>query len=201
MKRSSLILLIAAAISACGDSTGPSGEPPVLSLVAPNQGTVGTEVRITGTGLSSNVEVFFGNLKSPRVVLEAGELFALAPSGLVAGQTYDIKVSKGGASSNVLRAAFTAVPRDIARVNGATKATGLVGVTIIVEGSAFGDVPGPGKVYFAGAGGVRIPAVVADSLNDWTNAFVVTTVPQVPLTSPRSGSRPPPALATPSSCA
>jgi hypothetical protein len=179
MKRSSLVLLIAAALAACGDSTGPSGEPPVLSLVSPNQGTVGTEIRITGTGLNSaNVEVFFGSLKSPRVVLEAGELFALAPSGLIAGQTYDIHVSKAGASSNVLKAAFTAVPPDIAHVNGATKATGLIGMTIIIEGSAFGDVPGPGKVYFAGAGGMRIPAVVADSLNDWTNAFVVTTVPQ-----------------------
>ena len=179
MKRTSLILLIVAAVAACGgDSTGPRGEPPVLALIAPARGTVGTEVHISGQGLSTGtVEVFFGSLKSPRVVIESGELYALAPSGLVAGQTYDLRVAKGGVSSNVLPAAFTAIPPDIARVNGATKATGLIGMTLIIEGDAFGDVPGPGKVYFADAAGARIPAVVADTLNDWTNGFVVTTVP------------------------
>jgi IPT/TIG domain-containing protein len=180
MKRSHLVLLSVLVLAACGgDSTGPKGTPPVLSLLAPARGTVGTEVHLSGQGLNATgIEVFFGSLKSPRVVIENGELYALAPSGLVAGQTYDVRVSKSGLTSNILPAAFTAVPPDIARVNGATKATGLIGMTLIIEGDAFGDVPGPGKVYFADASGARIPATIADSLNDWTNGFVVTTVPQ-----------------------
>jgi hypothetical protein len=80
----------------------------------------------------------------------------------------------GGADT--LPAAFQAVAPSVSRVNGVTKPTGLVGMTVLIEGDAFGDAR-HGKVYFVGAGGAQIPAVVADSANDWTNTFVVTTVP------------------------
>jgi hypothetical protein len=102
-------------------------------------------------------------------------VYATAPEGLVLGTTYDVRiVNRGGADS--LLAAFTVVAPTITRVNGVTKPTGLIGMTVLIEGDAFGDAR-HGKVYFAGSGGTKIQAVIADSANDWANNFIVTTVP------------------------
>jgi hypothetical protein len=63
----------------------------------------------------------------------------------------------------------------ITQVNGVTEPVGLIGMTVIIEGSSLGD-SARGKVYFRGAGGVRIQAAAARA--DWTDAFIITTVPQ-----------------------
>jgi hypothetical protein len=60
------------------------------------------------------------------------------------------------------------------RVNGVSVPTGLVGMTVMVEGAQLGD-GGCGQVYFLGDGGTRIAANVVGA--DWTNQFVITTVP------------------------
>jgi hypothetical protein len=59
---------------------------PVLSALSPVQGAVGTEVRIDGAGFTDHVTVRFDNLESPRVMRQGGSLFAVAPTGLVAGR-------------------------------------------------------------------------------------------------------------------
>jgi hypothetical protein len=64
----------------------------------------------------------------------------------------------------------------VTRVNGVTKPTGVIGMTVLIEGNAFGDAK-HGKVWFEGAGGTRIQAVIADSAGDWANEFIVTSVP------------------------
>src|SRR6185503_15192918 len=49
--------------------------------------------------------------------------------------------------------------------------------------SAFGDAK-HGKVFFTGSGGTPIQATIADSINDWTDSYIVTSVPNgVPNTS------------------
>jgi hypothetical protein len=62
-------------------------------------------------------------------------------------------------------------------VNGATKPSGNVGSTVILEGKAFGDQQGTGKVRFSDGAGGTIDVVIADPANDWTDGFIVTTVP------------------------
>lgn len=178
------ILLGAAIFSACGDgdSTGPTGELPVLTQASPSTGTVGTEIRIDGSGFPANglPEVFFNNTAAPVVTLEGGALFATAPAGLTAGTTYAIRVVNPGGKADTLAAAFQATAPMTLRINGVTKPTGLRGMTVVVEGSAFSDnlrMSGA-KVFFSGSGTTRIEAVIADSANDWTDRFVVTTVPQ-----------------------
>ncbi|MGH7464305.1 MAG: IPT/TIG domain-containing protein, partial [Longimicrobiales bacterium] len=183
MTRYRLLLLpiMAAALGACGDDsrTGPTGIKPVLSSISPVQGTVGTEVRIDGTSFSAvAVSVYFNALESPRVELEGGAVHARAPEGLQAGAVYTLRVVNDGGMADTLANAFTAVAPDIDRVNGATSPTGLIGMTIMIEGGAFGDSPGNSSVYFAAADGSPIEAVIADSANDWTNSFIVTSVPQ-----------------------
>src|SRR5215207_7095807 len=63
----------------------------------------------------------------------------------------------------------------ITQVNGVTEPLGLVGMTVIIEGASLGD-SARGKVYFRGTGGARIQAAAARA--DWTDAFIITTVPQ-----------------------
>ncbi len=151
--------------------------PPVIDSISPRRGTVGTEVRIYGSRFTSDsLAVYFGDLKSPKVQLSGGSVFATAPEGITLGSTYDIRVLNRLLEADTIAAAFQVVRPKVARANGVTKPTGLVGMLIFVEGDAFGDVK-HGKAYFRASDGTRIQAVIADSANDWANTYVLTTVP------------------------
>jgi hypothetical protein len=177
----STIVALATFACACGDDpAGPGVTPPALTAIAPTTGTVGTEVRIDGVGFTSRVTVRFGDLESPRVIQQAGAIFALAPEGLEPGRQYDLHVLNDGTAADTADFAFTAEPPAIDRVNGVTKPTGLRGMTLILEGGAFSDSVGlsRARVYFSSPTGAKIPAAVTDTANDWSDRFVVTSVPQ-----------------------
>jgi N-acetylneuraminic acid mutarotase len=178
--RAALALMVAA-LAGCGDdSSEPNVDPPTLTALSPAQGTVGTEVRIDGTGFSNQVKVRFDNLESPRVIRQGGSLYALAPAGVTAGRQYAVHVLNDGVRADTATLMFTAIAPDIDRVNGVTRPTGLRGMTLILEGSAFSDSVGmsQARVYFSGPSGTRLPAVIADPGADWADRFVVTSVPQ-----------------------
>ena len=179
------IATITAAITACGgdNSVAPPVTPPVADSINPQRGTVGTVVRLMGSAFTDSARVFFGGIPSPKVERQGSQLYVTAPEGLVRGTTYDLRVVNRDGGTDTLVAAFQAVSPTVSRVNGVTKPTGLIGMTVLIEGDAFGDAK-HGKVYFVGTGGTQIQAAVADSLNDWTNNFIVTTVPSgTPTTS------------------
>src|SRR5689334_16959767 len=178
MRRVLSICVVAAALSACGGdkSVGPNAAPPVADSINPARGTVGTVVRIMGTGFSDSAHVFFNAIPSPKVERQGTQLYATAPEGLSLGTTYDVRVMNRDGGADTLVAAFHVVSPIVSRVNGVTKPTGLTGMTVLIEGDAFGDAR-HGKVFFAGSGGVPIQATIADSANDWTNGYIVTTVP------------------------
>lgn len=182
MKRIAIISLVLAAIgTGCGkDASGPEVDPPVLSTLSPDRGTVGTEVKIEGTGFTSHVTVRFDDLESPRVLQQGGQLFALAPAGLLPGRTYSVRVLNDGTRADTSGLTFTTTEPLISRVNGVTKPTGLRGMTLILEGSAFSDSVGlsEARVFFSGATGTPIQATVTDTVQDWTDRFIVTSVPQ-----------------------
>ncbi len=67
-------------------------------------------------------------------------------------------------------------PPVVTSVNGATLPTAPVGGTVIVEGMNFGNVQGGAQVLFTAEAGGTVPAVIA-SPGDWTDVFIVTTVP------------------------
>ena len=171
-----LIAMLASA--ACSDgATAVPVVPPVADSIAPVRGTVGTEVRIYGTGFgSSNVNVFFGGLQAASVTYESGSLFAVAPEGLAANSRYDIRVVNADLGADTLIQAFETVAPNVVRVNGVTKPTGLVGMLVFIENSAFGDAA-HGGVFFRASDGSRIRAAIADSANDWADSYIVTTVP------------------------
>src|SRR5919199_5243180 len=69
-------------------------------------------------------------------------------------------------------------PPTLTLVNGVSKPTGLVGMTILIEGTNLGDAA-HGKVLFTPAGGgTPVEATIANPTGDWTNSFVVTILPQ-----------------------
>ncbi|HEV8218491.1 MAG TPA: hypothetical protein VGP95_21725 [Gemmatimonadaceae bacterium] len=178
MRRALSIGIAIAALSACGGdkSVAPNVTPPVADSINPGRGTVGTVVRLMGTGFSDSAHVFFNAIPSPKVERQGAQLYVTAPDGLTLGTTYDIRVMNRDGGADTLAAAFRVVSPSVSRVNGVTKPTGLTGMTVLIEGDAFGDAR-HGKVFFAGAGGVPIQATIADSANDWTNSYIVTTVP------------------------
>ena len=186
--RTSLAMGAIALVAACGDDpAGPGGDPgppPTVSAVEPAEGTVGTELRITGTNFRSGAGVEVGNLASPSVdVTDATELFALVPSGVEAGTTYDVTVNNADGTAVTFPSAFTPVPPTLSFVNGATKPSGNPGSTVIVEGSAFGDVQGSGRVLFSDGAGGTVEATIASS-EDWTDTFILTTVPSSAASGP-----------------
>jgi hypothetical protein len=178
MKRVFSLAALVAAV-ACGGDSGSNAKltPPAVDSITPRRGTVGTLVQIHGTSFENGtVRVYFNGLQSPNVERQGLAIFAVAPEGLTAGTTYDVRIVNPSGGSDTLPAAFQAVPPTVARVNGVTKPTGLVGMTVLIEGDAFGDHR-HGKVYFQGSGGIPIQAAIADTANDWTNSYIVTTVP------------------------
>ena len=184
------ILLVAlsttALLTGCGgDGTGPSeGPDPSILAVEPATGTVGTDLRITGTNFRAGATAQIGTLAATQVdVASDTELFATVPSGVVAGITYDVKVINSDGSKIPFPQAFTAVAPTLSFVNGATKPSGNSGSTVIVEGSAFGDAQGPSQILFSdGAGGTLAASITSTA--DWTDTFILTTVPNGAVTGP-----------------
>jgi hypothetical protein len=179
--RTPLLALVAALLaSACsGDDggTGP-GPSPSITAVSPSTGTVGTELTITGSSFRAGADVFVGSFESDSVdVTSSTQIFARVPLGVVAGQSYSVRVRNADGTEAQRAASFMAVAPTLQFVNGATKPSGNVGSTVILEGLAFGDAQGPGKVRFSDGAGGTIDALIADPLNDWTDGFIVTTVP------------------------
>ena len=181
MKRTATIFLALSGLWACSDDgTGPQVAPPSVLSIEPATGTVGTEVRIKGTGFTSDVAVRFDGLTSPRVLQQGGNVFAVAPAGLLTGRTYRVQVLNEGVSPDTASLTFTAVAPSVQSVNGATRPEGLRGMTLIVEGDAFSDSVSlsQARIFFEGPDGTPIAAPIVDTLRDWTDRFVVTAVPQ-----------------------
>jgi hypothetical protein len=130
-----------------------------------------------GSNFGDGAQVFLGTFESDSVDVVADTLvFAFTPAGLVADQVYAVRVVNPGGEDATMNAAFTAVGPDLDFVNGASKPSGNVGSTVVIDGAAFGDLQGPGQVLFSDGAGGTIAAAIA-SEDDWTNTFILTTVP------------------------
>ncbi len=154
-----------------------AGPAPSITSVSPSTGTVGTELKIIGTNFRAGAAVLIGTTASDSVDVTAAEtIFAIVPAGIAAGTGLDVTVTNTDGTSTTAAGAFTAVAPELDFVNSATKPSGQIGSTVIVEGDAFGDLQGTGKVLFSDGAGGTVEAVIA-SEDDWTNTFIVTTVP------------------------
>lgn len=172
--------------AACGgeEATGLPNLQPDLIQVAPDSGNVGTRVVLSGSSLQPGASVTFGSLRADSVeFVSATSLVAYAPGGIEAGQAYDVEVRNPGGKRDAIVGAWRGVAPTLLSVNGVSKPTGNTGSTVILEGRAFGDLLGVGHVFFTDAGGSPVEATITLPDN-WTNDFIVTTVPGAAATGP-----------------
>jgi hypothetical protein len=150
---------------------------PTITSVAPNEGTVGTELAIIGTGFTEGASVLVGTITSAKVEITTDTVYALVPAGIPANTPLSVTVRNADGGEVTIQSAFTAVSPVLSFVNSATKPSGSIGSTVILEGKAFGDLQGEGQVLFSDGTGGTITATIANP-EDWTNTFIITTVPQ-----------------------
>ena len=174
-------VLLGLLVTACGDNpTAPEdtqGPAPTVASIEPTSGTVGTDLRISGMNFRNGATVRIGTFDATGIDVTSGsEIFATAPAGITAGTVYDVTVTNADETTVTLSQAFTAVAPTLSFVNGATRPSGNSGSTVILEGAAFGDVQGPGRVLFSDGADGTVEASIA-SADDWSDTFILTTVP------------------------
>lgn len=151
---------------------------PAIMGVSPSEGTVGTELAITGANFRQGASVFIGNEQSIIVeVVHDTLLYAIVPSGIPVNTLLSVKVKNNPGGEATLSNAFKAIVPELSLVNSATKPSGNPGSTVILEGYAFGDIQGVGKVLFSDGSETGTIAATIASPEDWTDTFIVTTVP------------------------
>lgn len=151
---------------------------PVIESVAPSEGTIGTEIAIKGLSFLADVKVYVGAQQAAQVeVVDEGTVFAIVPAGIAVDTWLPVRVVNTDGGEISIENAFRTIAPVLGYVNSATKPSGNIGSTVILEGNAFGDVQGEGQVLFSDGLGGTIAAQILNA-EDWTNTFIVTTVPQ-----------------------
>ncbi len=177
------IVLLLACFQGCskndGNSgpTGPTGSQPSLLTVSPDTGNVGTLVQITGANFDSGASVSFGHWPASGIqYVSRTTLLVYAPDSVKRDSTYDVKIIDLGGKLSLKTHSYKGVLPGLLAVNGVSKPSGNLGSTVIFEGESFGDDVSKGSVYFSDAGGNPLLAPVTLAAN-WTNEFIITTVP------------------------
>lgn len=174
------------ALISCGkDNGGVTGtgseeneiSTPTIESVSPEEGTIGTELTITGTGFASGITVTIGEIDASTIEVESStKMYVDVPSGIAGNTPLRVEVNNPDGGTAAMDDAFTAIDPILSYVNSATKPSGNIGSTVIIEGRAFGDEQGDGEVLFSDGSGGTLQALIA-SQDDWTDEFIVTTVP------------------------
>lgn len=150
---------------------------PVIESVTPSEGSIGTEIHITGGNFETGAVVMVGEVLATVVeVVSSTSIYALVPEGIPTKTLLSVTVKNPNGADGTFANAYTAIDPVLSYVNSATKPSGNIGSTVILEGTAFGDIQGSGKILFSDGVGGTIEAIIA-SPDDWTETFIVTTVP------------------------
>ncbi|MBD3616064.1 MAG: IPT/TIG domain-containing protein [Gracilimonas sp.] len=172
-----LILLTGCGKKGGNGITDPVESSPTIESVMPGEGTVGTELTISGSDFSSDATVKVGTVTADVVEFSSSTtLYVTVPSGITGNTALDITVTNGDGGEITSSSAFTAIDPVLSFVNSATKPSGNIGSTVIIDGKAFGDSQGDSRVLFSDGAGGTIPATIASD-DDWFDTFIVTTVP------------------------
>lgn len=158
------------------DPTAPTDQQPVLSSIAPDSGNVGTAVEVHGQHFVKGLSVIFGSKPATKIsYISSGHVRAWAPDGLAKGNVYPVTVKNSTSPVSDASKPYRVVAPILTVINGVSRPSGTIGSTVILEGHSFGDLVGKGTVYFTGAGGpVEAPVTLAEN---WTNEYIITTVP------------------------
>jgi hypothetical protein len=157
---------------------------PVVESVTPSEGSVGTEINILGANFEEGVTVWIGGIEATTIdVVSSTSIFVIVPEGIDGNTPLAVSVQRANGADGTMENAYTAIDPVLAYVNSATKPSGNIGSTVIIEGKAFGDLQGTGKVLFSDGNGGTIEAEILNE-DDWTETFIVTTVPNGTMDGP-----------------
>lgn len=157
---------------------------PVVESITPSEGSVGTEINILGANFEDGVVVWIGGIEATTIdVVSSSSIYVIVPEGIEGNTPLTVRVQKQNGADGMLEDAFTAIDPVLSYVNSATKPSGNIGSTIILEGKAYGDLQGSGKVLFSDGNGGTIEAEILGE-EDWTETFIVTTVPNGTMDGP-----------------
>lgn len=132
---------------------------PVLSILSPADGPVGTSVTITGTGLGGAAVVSFNGTTTTLANNTATSLTVVVPVGATTGNV--TVTTPGGVSNSLL---FTVVPRPVLTTLSPT--SGPVGTVVTVTGT---DLSGATQVQFS--------ALTVNAITNNTATGLRVTVP------------------------
>jgi hypothetical protein len=171
------IVALIIVLTGCKKDEIPASEMPRIDEVEPREGTVGTELTITGANFQVGASVLVGANASTIVEVSSNSIiYAKVPSGISGNVLLSVTVINPGGGEFVFPDAFTAINPELHYINSATKPSGNIGSTVIVEGRAFGDIQGSGQILFSDGIGGTIESIIL-SEDDWTDEFIITTVP------------------------
>ena len=105
------------------------GATPTIASISPTTGKVGGSVIVTGGGFTGATDVAFGGLSTTFVVDSDTQITATVPMGALTGKI--TVVAPGGTA--VSTATFKVQPS----ITGFTPASGPVGTTVVITGTAF----------------------------------------------------------------
>jgi hypothetical protein len=176
-----LLILLIGFYTGCSDKgsniTDSASPGPSIHSITPAEGSVGTELKISGSHFEPSTTVIIGGNAADDIEFSSSTtLYAKVPSGIAGNVPLNVTVENPDKKKATLDAAFTAIDPQLMFVNSATRPSGNIGSTIILEGKAFGDSQRDGQVLFSDGAGNTIPATI-ESPEDWTDTFIVTTVP------------------------
>ena len=117
---------------------------PKVTAFAPVTGAVGTNVVVTGTGLTGATSVEFGGKAAAYTVNSATQITATVPSGALTGK---IRVATAAGAVQAATV-FTVVKAVVPKTTGFSPASGPVGTHVVITGTGF---TGATSVRFAGA--------------------------------------------------
>lgn len=148
---------------------------PVISSIAPSQGTASTSVVITGTGfgaLATTPTVRFGNTSVSGTVTVANTQITVSAPGGCGGQV-NVSVTVGASASNSKPFFYIAAPTIVGVSANAGPDTSPPAITLYGSGLAAAT-----GVTFGAAGAGTLGAVVGDSQRSCTPpSFAVTGAP------------------------
>ncbi|WP_276503211.1 FG-GAP-like repeat-containing protein [Terrimonas pollutisoli] len=122
---------------------------PAMTSFYPSTGSTGTAVTITGSNLSSILDVSFGGTKAASLtIVSANKIIAIVGGGA----SGNITISN--LFSTLIKPGFTYIPPPAAnppRINSFTPASGPVGTVVTINGSNFDPLPANNLVFFGSA--------------------------------------------------
>ncbi len=152
---------------------------PIIDLIGPSYGPVGTTTVIYGSGFGAtkgSSVLTFNGIPATTSSWSSNIIVATVPAGAVTGP---VEVTVGGQVSNAVL--FTVTTNSGPVITSLVPNTGAPGSTFTINGTGFGADPGAGNRATAANHVVMGPAKIQESqITAWSDTAIILKVPSLP---------------------